>query len=132
MWENSCENTACGRVALASAKVERDTGRAPASDGGRYFLFRRVAGAVPGPAAVPALISALDDADWWVSERAIDALGKSGDERAVGPLAAWAPWIGVYGLCALAAFCAAAAALWLQHCCKSPPEPPDNPDGATE
>ncbi|HYZ69812.1 MAG TPA: DUF3180 domain-containing protein [Mycobacterium sp.] len=24
------------------------------------------------------------------------------------------------------------AALWLQHCCKSPPEPPDNADGATE
>lgn len=38
----------------------------------------------------------------------------SGYAHAVGPLAAWAPWIGVYGLCALAAFCAAAAALWLQ------------------
>jgi hypothetical protein len=24
------------------------------------------------------------------------------------------------------------AALWLQHCCKSPPEPPENADGATE
>jgi len=24
------------------------------------------------------------------------------------------------------------AALWLQHCCKSPEEPPDNADGATE
>jgi hypothetical protein len=24
------------------------------------------------------------------------------------------------------------AALWLQHCCKSPLEPPDNTDGATE
>jgi hypothetical protein len=24
------------------------------------------------------------------------------------------------------------AALWLQHCCKSPQEPPDNADGATE
>ncbi|BBX00193.1 hypothetical protein BST36_20135 [Mycolicibacterium moriokaense] len=35
----------------------------------------------------------------------------------------------------VAAACALAlvvAALWLQHCCKSPPEPPDNPDGATE
>ena len=34
-----------------------------------------------------------------------------------------------------AAVCALAlvvAALWLQHCCKSPPEPPDNADGATE
>ena len=24
------------------------------------------------------------------------------------------------------------AALWLQHCCKSPPEPPDHPDGVPE
>lgn len=35
----------------------------------------------------------------------------------------------------VAAVCALAlvvAALWLQHCCKSPPEPPDTPDGATE
>jgi hypothetical protein len=24
------------------------------------------------------------------------------------------------------------AALWLQHCCKSPPEPPDQPDGVPE
>jgi peptidoglycan/LPS O-acetylase OafA/YrhL len=34
-----------------------------------------------------------------------------------------------------AAVCALAlvvAALWLQHCCKSPPEPPDSADGATE
>lgn len=38
----------------------------------------------------------------------------SGYAHAVGPLAAWAPWIGVYGLCALAAVIAAAAALWLQ------------------
>lgn len=36
---------------------------------------------------------------------------------------------------AVAAGCALAlvvAALWLQHCCKSPEEPPDNADGATE
>ena len=36
---------------------------------------------------------------------------------------------------AVAAVCALAlviAALWLQHCCKSPGEPPDNADGATE
>ena len=38
----------------------------------------------------------------------------SGYAHATGPLAAWAPWIGVYGLCALAAAVAAAAALWLQ------------------
>jgi hypothetical protein len=24
------------------------------------------------------------------------------------------------------------AALWLQHCCKSPPEPPDDADGVLE
>ncbi|MEO3758421.1 DUF3180 domain-containing protein [Mycobacterium sp. B14F4] len=36
---------------------------------------------------------------------------------------------------AVAAGCALAlvvAALWLQHCCKSPGEPPDNADGATD
>jgi hypothetical protein len=36
---------------------------------------------------------------------------------------------------AVAAACALAlvlAGLWLQHCCKSPPEPPDNVDGAAE
>ncbi|HKH52584.1 MAG TPA: DUF3180 domain-containing protein [Mycobacterium sp.] len=36
---------------------------------------------------------------------------------------------------ATAAVCALAlviAALWLQHCCKSPEEPPDNANGATE
>jgi hypothetical protein len=35
----------------------------------------------------------------------------------------------------VAAGCALAlviAALWLQHCCKSPPEPPENPDGVPE
>jgi Protein of unknown function (DUF3180) len=35
----------------------------------------------------------------------------------------------VAGVCALALV---VAALWLQHCCKSPQEPPDNADGATE
>lgn len=35
----------------------------------------------------------------------------------------------VAGLCALALV---AAALWLQHCCKSPRELSDGPDGATE
>jgi apolipoprotein N-acyltransferase len=38
----------------------------------------------------------------------------SGYAHAVGPLAAWAPWVGVYGLCALAAFCAFALAAWLR------------------
>ncbi|MDN3922631.1 apolipoprotein N-acyltransferase [Roseateles violae] len=34
----------------------------------------------------------------------------SGYAHSVGPLALWAPWIGVYGICALAAACAAALA----------------------
>jgi hypothetical protein len=33
---------------------------------------------------------------------------------------------------ALSALALVIAALWLQHCCKSPQEPPDNADGATE
>lgn len=32
------------------------------------------------------LVEALDDEDWWVRERAIDALGVAGDRRAVAPL----------------------------------------------
>ncbi len=36
--------------------------------------------------------------------------GASGYAHSVGPLAAWAPWIGVYGIAALAAACAAALA----------------------
>ena len=41
---------------------------------------------VPSEIAVEPLIKALDDKDWWVHERAIDALAKSGDARAVEPL----------------------------------------------
>jgi len=33
---------------------------------------------------------------------------------------------------AVSALALVAAALWLQHCCKSPQEPQDNADGATE
>ena len=33
---------------------------------------------------------------------------------------------------AVSALALVIAALWLQHCCKSPQEPPDNADGATE
>ena len=36
----------------------------------------------------------------------------SGYAHTIGPLAAWAPWIGVYGLCALAALVAATLAQW--------------------
>ena len=38
----------------------------------------------------------------------------SGYAHTVGPLAAWIPWIGVYGLCALVAVLASTAALWLR------------------
>jgi hypothetical protein len=33
---------------------------------------------------------------------------------------------------AVSALALVIAALWLQHCCKSPQDPPDNADGATE
>jgi hypothetical protein len=33
---------------------------------------------------------------------------------------------------AVSALALVVAALWLQHCCKSPQEPPENADGATE
>jgi hypothetical protein len=33
---------------------------------------------------------------------------------------------------AISALALLVAALWLQHCCKAPQEPPDNADGATE
>jgi uncharacterized protein DUF3180 len=33
---------------------------------------------------------------------------------------------------AVSALALVIAALWLQHCCKSPPEPPENPDGVPE
>jgi len=39
-----------------------------------------------GEAVVSSLMDALGDADWWVRERAIDALGGLGDRRAVVPL----------------------------------------------
>jgi serine/threonine-protein kinase len=39
-----------------------------------------------GEAVVSSLLDALNDADWWVRERAIDALAGLGDRRAVPPL----------------------------------------------
>jgi serine/threonine-protein kinase len=39
-----------------------------------------------GEAVLPSLVEALDDGDWWVKERAIDALAGLGDKRAVPPL----------------------------------------------
>jgi HEAT repeat protein len=39
-----------------------------------------------GEAIFTCLVDALDDGDWWVRERAIDALASLGDQRAVAPL----------------------------------------------
>lgn len=67
----------------------------------------------------PALNIALWAACWLLAELARGQVFTgfpwiaSGYAHAVGPLAAWAPWIGVYGLCALAAALAASAALGL-------------------
>lgn len=62
-------------------------------------------------ALVPAwLLAELARATWfggfpWIA---------SGYAHTVGPLAGWAPWIGVYGICALAAL-AAAGLVWLKQ-----------------
>lgn len=40
----------------------------------------------PSPRALPSLLAALDDADWWVRERAVDTLGRLGDAQAIEPL----------------------------------------------
>ena len=62
-------------------------------------------------ALVPAwLLAELARATWfsgfpWIA---------SGYAHTVGPLAGWAPWVGVYGICALAAL-AAAGLVWLKR-----------------
>lgn len=62
-------------------------------------------------ALVPAwLLAELARASWfsgfpWIA---------SGYAHTVGPLAGWAPWLGVYGICALAAL-AAAGLVWLKR-----------------
>ncbi|CAM3692937.1 apolipoprotein N-acyltransferase [Roseateles saccharophilus] len=62
-------------------------------------------------AFVPAwLLAELARATWfsgfpWIA---------SGYAHSVGPLAGWAPWVGVYGICALAAL-AAAGLVWLRR-----------------
>ncbi|MFN8546566.1 MAG: protein kinase [Candidatus Eisenbacteria bacterium] len=50
----------------------------------RYAI--EILNSIPSERSVPALIDALNDQDWWVRERAIDALGKTRDSRAVDPL----------------------------------------------
>jgi hypothetical protein len=62
---------------------------------------------------------------WWIAVL-VYLLPRRGTLRVAGEDTAGAI---VAAVCALALV---VAALWLQHCCKSPQEPPDNPDGATE
>lgn len=85
--------------------------------GGYYALALGLTARVVAPgrwrvlALVPAwLLAELARATWfsgfpWIA---------SGYAHTVGPLAGWAPWIGVYGICALAAL-AAAGLVWLKH-----------------
>ena len=84
---------------------------------GYYALALGLAARVVAPgrwrvlALVPAwLLAELARATWfggfpWIA---------SGYAHTVGPLAGWAPWIGVYGICALAAL-AAAGLVWLKQ-----------------
>jgi hypothetical protein len=62
---------------------------------------------------------------WWIAVL-VYLLPRRGTLRVAGEDTAGAV---VAAVCALALV---VAALWLQHCCKSPVEPPDNADGATE
>lgn len=84
---------------------------------GYYALALGLAARVVAPgrwrvlALVPAwLLAELARATWfggfpWIA---------SGYAHTVGPLAGWAPWVGVYGICALAAL-AAAGLVWLKQ-----------------
>ncbi|MBE1550188.1 hypothetical protein GGC64_004228 [Mycobacterium sp. OAS707] len=62
---------------------------------------------------------------WWIAVL-VYLLPRRGTLRVAGEDTAGAI---VAAVCALALVI---AALWLQHCCKSPQEPPENADGATE
>jgi hypothetical protein len=62
---------------------------------------------------------------WWVGVLAFlvprrETLRVAGEDTAGAVVAA------------LSAVALVLGALWLQHCCKSPPEPPDHPDGVPE
>jgi hypothetical protein len=62
---------------------------------------------------------------WWVGVLVYitprrDAMRVAGEDTAGAVVAA------------VSALALVIAALWLQHCCKSPPEPPENPDGVPE
>jgi Protein of unknown function (DUF3180) len=62
---------------------------------------------------------------WWIGVL-VYLLPRRGTLKVAGEDTAGAV---VAGVCALALV---VAALWLQHCCKSPQEPPDDANGATE
>jgi hypothetical protein len=62
---------------------------------------------------------------WWVAVL-IYLLPRRGSLRVAGEDTPGAV------VAAISALALVVAALWLQHCCKSPEEPPDNTDGATE
>jgi hypothetical protein len=62
---------------------------------------------------------------WWIAVL-VYLLPRRGTLRVAGEDTAGAAVAGVSALALVV------AALWLQHCCKSPQEPPDNADGAIE
>jgi hypothetical protein len=62
---------------------------------------------------------------WWIAVL-IYLLPRRGSLRVAGEDTAGAV------VAAVSALVLVIAALWLQHCCKSPEEPPDSADGATE
>ncbi|MDT7762764.1 MAG: hypothetical protein QOC63_2184 [Mycobacterium sp.] len=62
---------------------------------------------------------------WWIAVL-IYLLPRRGTLRVAGEDTAGT------AVAAASALALVVAALWLQHCCKSPQEPPDNADGATE
>lgn len=62
---------------------------------------------------------------WWVGVLAF-LLPRSGSNHAAGGDTPGAV------IAAVSALALVIAALWLQHCCKSPQDPPDDPDGVLE
>ena len=62
---------------------------------------------------------------WWVAVL-VYLLPRRGTLRVAGEDTAGAV------VASVSALALVVAALWLQHCCKSPQEPPDNADGAAE
>jgi len=62
---------------------------------------------------------------WWVGVLAF-VIPRRGSLRVAGEDTPGAV------VAAISALALVIAALWLQHCCKSPEEPPDNPDGVPE